>query len=353
MPALSTTIIEVRTSPHLHAGRSVETIMRTVVYALLPICIYAVWLFGISALALIVTSTGACLLTEHIACRISGRRSSIGDFSAVITGLLLALTLPPGLPLWMAALGGLIAIAPGKLIFGGLGFNLFNPALVARAFLQAAFPVALTTYTPVLAQGRWWEFIPSTLVWPFTKAPAVASWIASVRVDAFTGATPLMQQKFEHITSAIQPLFLGERAGSAGETSALLILLCGAYLIARNIMNWRIPAAMLASAFLVGAAFHLSDSVRYPDPVFVLFSGGLMLGAMFMATDPVGAPVTPAGVWIYGALIGLITVLIRFKGGLPEGVMYAILLANAVSPAIDNLTQPRTFGWRKPKAVRA
>ena len=236
----------------------------------------------------------------------------------------------------MAAVGGFIAIAPGKLLFGGLGFNLFNPALVARAFLQAAFPVAITTYTPALARGRFLEFIPSTLAWPFLKAPAVLDWVARVRVDAFTGATPLMQQKFDHVTTALQPLFWGGRAGSAGETSVILILLCGAYLMARKIMNWRIPAAMLGSAFLAGAAFHLSDAMLYPDPLFVLFSGGLMLGAMFMATDPVGAPVTPFGMWIYGALMGLITVLIRFKGGLPEGVMYAILLGNAVSPWLDN-----------------
>ena len=347
MPTLTTAVIEVRTSPHFHAERSVDMIMRNVVYALLPICIYSVWLFGASALALIATATAACLITESIGYKISGRRSSVDDYSAIITGLLLALTLPPGLPLWMAAIGGFIAIAPGKLIFGGLGFNVFNPALVARAFLQAAFPVAITSYSPALALHRFSEFIPSTLALPFMKAPPIADWISRVRVDAFTGATPLMLQKFEHVTTSIQPLFLGARAGSAGETSAALILLCGAYLIARKIMDWRTPLAMLLSAFLVGGAFYLANSAQYPSPVFVLCSGGLMLGAMFMATDPVASPVTPLGLWIYGALMGAITVLIRFKGGLPEGVMYAILLGNAVSPMIDNLTQPRAFGQRK------
>lgn len=334
---MNTTVIEVRTSPHLHAPRSVDMIMRNVVYALLPLCAYSVWLFGISALAVIVVALASCLLTEHIGCRITGRESTIGDFSAVVTGLLLGLVLPPGLPLWMVTLGGIIAIAPGKLIFGGLGFNVFNPALVARAFLQAAFPVAITTYRPAFTPHRFTAFIPSSLAWPLMKAPA----------DALSGATPLMQQKFDHITTAIQPLFLGDRAGSVGETSIILILLCGLYLIARKMMDWRIPAAMLLSAFLLGAAFHASDAVKYPDPMFVLCSGGLMLGALFMATDPVGSPVTPVGVWIYGAFMGMITVLIRFKGGLPEGVMYAILLGNALSPLIDNLTQPRTFGARK------
>ena len=353
MPTLTTSVIEVRTSPHFHAERSVDAIMRHVVYALLPICIFSIWLFGISALALIGTATASCLITESIGCRISGRRSSVGDYSAVITGLLLALTLPPGLPLWMAAVGGVIAIAPGKLIFGGLGFNVFNPALVARAFLQAAFPVAITSYSPALALHRFSEFIPSTLALPFMKAPAIADWITRVRVDAFTGATPLMLQKFDHATTSIQPLLLGERAGSAGESSALLIALCGAYLLARKIMDWRTPAAMLLSAFLLGGAFYLTNSSQYPNPVFVLFSGGLMLGAMFMATDPVASPVTPLGLWIYGALMGVITILIRFKGGLPEGVMYAILLSNAVSPMIDNLTQPRAFGQRKKTRAHA
>lgn len=343
MKPLSTTVIEVRTSPHLHAPRSVDMIMRNVVYALVPLCAYSVWLFGISALAVIVVALASCVLTEQVGCRITGRESSIGDFSAVVTGLLLGLVLPPGLPLWMVTLGGIVAIAPGKLIFGGLGFNVFNPALVARAFLQAAFPVAITTYRPALTIHRFTEFIPSSLAWPLMKAPA----------DALSGATPLMQQKFDHITSAIQPLFFGERPGSVGETSILLVLLCGLYLIFRKMADWRIPAAMLTSAFLFGAAFHLSDPAKYPDPVFVLCSGGLMLGAMFMATDPVGAPVTPGGVWIYGALIGAITVLIRCKGGLPEGVMYAILLGNALSPLIDNLTQPRTFGARPKVEAKA
>lgn len=348
-----TPVIEVRTSPHLHAARSVDTIMRNVVYALLPLCAYAVWLFGISALALIVTSTAACVLTEHLSCKVSGRASTIPDFSVVITGLLLGLTLPPAFPLWMAAVGGFIAAAPGKMLFGGLGFNVFNPALVARAFLQAAFPVAITAYTPALAAHRFSEFIPSTLTTPLMKAPALTGWIARVRVDAFSGATPLMLEKFDHVATPLQPLFLGERAGSAGETFALLILLCGGYLIARRMMDWRTPAAMLLSAFVLSAVFYLSNTKRYPDPFFMLLSGGLMLGAMFMATDPVASPVTPLGLWIYGALMGVITVLIRLKGGLPEGVMYAILLGNAVSPMIDNLTQPRSFGARKKEEAKA
>jgi electron transport complex protein RnfD len=339
-----TTIIEVRTSPHLHGGASVDCIMRNVVYALLPICAYSVYLFGISALALIAVSTAACVLTEHAICRFSGNPSSTRDFSAAITGILLGLVLPPGLPLWMAAVGAFIAIGPGKMLFGGLGFNAFNPALVGRAFLQAAFPVAITSYTPALARNRFSEWIPSSLAWPLMKAPPLSDWIAHARVDAFTGATPLMLQKFEHVTTNQWTLFLGGHAGSAGETSSLLILLCGAYLIARKMMDWRIPAAMLSSAFIFGTLFHFANPSIYPTPWFVLFSGGLMLGATFMATDPVASPVTPLGMWIYGALMGLITILIRFLGGLAEGVMYAILLGNALSPLIDKITQPRPYG---------
>ena len=351
MPAL-TTEIQLRTSPHAHSGRSVTTIMANVVLATLPICAYSVWLFGISALASIVTACAFCLIAEHLFCRLSKRPTSVGDFSVVITGILLALTLPPGFPLWMTAVGSFVAVGLGKMLFGGLGFNVFNPALVGRAFLQAAFPAAITSYTPPLAANRFAEFIPTSLTLPFMQPPAITEWIERVRIDAFSGATPLMLQKFEHARTELLPLFLGQVSGSAGETSAIVILLCGLYLIARKFMDWRIPAAMLASAFLFSAAFYLFDAAQYPHPLTTLFSGGLMLGAIFMASDMVASPVTPLGVWIYGALMGALTVLIRLKGGLPEGVMYAILLGNAVSPLIDNLTQPRIYGARR-KAARA
>jgi electron transport complex protein RnfD len=352
MPTLAPEI-ELRTSPHFHAERSVEMIMRNVVYALLPLCAYSIWNFGVSALALIVVATVSCLLTEHLFCRIRNRRSSVGDWSVTITGLLLALTLPPGFPLWMTAVGGFVSVGLGKMAFGGLGFNAFNPALVGRAFLQASFPAAITAYSPALAQNRFTEFIPTTLTPPLMLPPGLNEWILRVRVDAFSGATPLMQQKFDKIATDWQPLFFGSVSGSAGETSALLILLCGAYLVARNFMDWRIAASMLLSAFLFGGAFHLANPAIYPHPLFVLFSGGLMLGAVFMATDMVASPVTPAGVWIYGALMGLITVLIRNLGGLPEGVMYAILIGNAVSPLIDNVTQPRVYGTSRTRKAKA
>jgi len=342
--ALNTTVIEVRTSPHLHSPMSVVKIMRNVVYALLPLCAYAVWTFGISAAALLAAATLSAVLTEHLICRFNGRESTVPDFSVVITGLLLGLALPPGLPLWMAAVGGIIAVGPGKLLFGGLGFNVFNPALVGRAFLQAAFPIAITAYTPPFLANRFTEFIPSSLAFPFMKAAPLTDWIAKVGIDSFTGATPLMLQKFDHVTVDPWTMLTGNRAGSSGEIPAILILLCGLYLVIRKMMDWRITAAMLGGAALTSAIFHWSDPAKYADPFFTLVTGGLMLGAVFMATDPVASPVTPLGMWIYGILMGVLTVLIRCLGGLAEGVMYAILLGNALAPLIDNLTQPRTYG---------
>ncbi len=238
----------------------------------------------------------------------------------------------------MGVLGSLIAVLPGKMIFGGLGHNVFNPAVVEpRHFVQAAFPVAISTYCPPTLPHRFSSLLSSTLAFPLMKATP----------DGFSGATPLAQAKFEHLFANPWRLFLGLRAGSIGETCMPLILLCGIYLIVRKMMDWRIPAAMLLGAVAMAGIFRLSDPKIYPGALFVLFSGGLMLSAMFMATDPVASPVTPRGMWIYGILMGVVTVLIRFKGGLSEGVMYAILLGNALSPLIDNLTQPRTYGERK------
>jgi Na+-translocating ferredoxin:NAD+ oxidoreductase subunit D len=338
--------IELRTSPHLRTPQRVDDIMRNVVYALLPICAFAVYQFGISAAALIAVVTASCVVTEHLLARAAGRDTPLGDSSALITGMLLALTLPAGLPLWMGAVAGSVAIALGKALFGGLGCNVFNPALVGRAFAQAAFPVAITTWAPPFAEGRFAEFIPSSLAFPFTRPPSMEEWAAQVAVDGFTGATPLAQWKFEGVATDPFALFTGMAGGSMGETSAVLILVCGAYLSVRRMMDWRIPAAVLFSAFVTAGAFFLLDPARYPDPLFVLFSGGLMLGAVFMASDMVASPVTPWGVWIYGALIGFLTVIIRLFGGLPEGVMYAILLANAAAPLIESITQPRIYGAR-------
>ena len=336
--------IKLHTSPHLRNVPPVDAIMRNVVYALLPICGYAIYQFGISVLALLATCVGASLLTEHVACRMGSKRSTVGDWSATITGILLALTLPPGFPLWMAAAASIAGMGIGKLFFGGLGFNVMNPALVGRAFAQAAFTVPMTSWVPILAKDRFVEFIPSSLTIPFLRPVSNASWIAEVAPDGFTGATPLALMKFERVTTDSVSLLLGTTAGSSGETSALLILICGLYLVARKMMDYRIALSVLATAALTAGIFHYIDPASNPGPLFMLCSGGLMLGAVFMATDMVASPVTPLGVLLYGALIGSVTIIIRLFGGLSEGVMYAILLGNACSPLINSITQPRIYG---------
>ncbi|HSO84123.1 RnfABCDGE type electron transport complex subunit D [Thiocapsa sp.] len=336
--------IEIRTSPHLKRAISVDRIMRNVVFALLPICAFAVFQFGLSALLLLLTTTGAAIATEWFFTRTSGRGNTVSDWSVVITGILLGLTLPPGFPIWMAAVAAFVGVALGKALFGGLGYNVMNPALVGRAFVQAAFPVAITTWTPPFAPGRFTEVIPSTFTLPFMQPIPVKDWIAGLQLDAWTGATPLALQKFQQIEPPVTEVFTGMIAGSAGETSALLILICGLWLAFKRMLDWRIPAAVLAGAALTALPFWLMDSSLYPSPWFVLFSGGLMLGAWFMASDMVASPVTTSGVIMYGLFIGVLTVVIRLFGGLVEGVMYAILLANAAGPLISSWTQPRVYG---------
>ena len=340
---MNTPRIELRSSPHVVKGTSVEGIMFNVVLALLPLCLFSVWQYGLSVLALILTITLACLATERFFNRAMDTDNTLSDWSATITGLLLALSLPPSFPLWMGVVAGFVAIALGKTLFGGIGNNVFNPALVGRAFVQAAFPVSISTWAPAFSSHRFSEFIPTTLTLPFMTPPDISAW-AKHAVDGFTGATPLARWKFENLLATPHDFLTGTVTASAGETSAILILLGGLYLAARRFLDWRIPVAVLGSAALMALVFHLFSPGRYPDPLFVMLSGGIMLGAVFMATDMATSPVTPKGVWIYGALIGVVTVMIRYFGGLTEGVMYAILLANSLVPMIDQYTQPRVFG---------
>ena len=333
--------LDISSSPHIYKGRSTDNIMKNVVWALMPVVFFSVYSFGLNALLVIVTVTLACVFTEHFLCKFSKKETTINDFSAVITGLLLGLSLPPSFPLWMAFVGGVIAIALGKYIFGGLGYNVFNPALVARAVLQAAFPVAITTWHPAFLVNRFSEISGSIFTWPFMEP----------EYDAISGATPLSAFKFDGIRTSLSELAFGQISGSTGETCALLIALGGIYLIARNMMSWRIPVAVLVSAFILSGTLYLFNSELYPSPIFMLFSGGLMLGAVFMATDMVSSPMTPIGLWIYGGIIGILTIVIRIWGGLSEGVMYAILLANAISPHIDKIIKNRVYGTKRKMKV--
>jgi len=332
--------LQIRTSPHIGSAASVEKIMANVILALMPTVVFAVYLFGLAALATILIGTLSCLLTEYLFCKTNSKPSSINDNSIIITGLLYSLTLPPGLPLWMVCIGGIIAVLLGKLLFGGLGYNLFNPALVGRAFLQAAFPSAMTTWHPAMNVDRFTSLPSSSLAFPFTTP----------NYDAISSATPLAAMKFDQVLTDSSNLFLGLSSGSVGETSSLLILAGGLYLIARRMMRWQIPAGIFISVIIISMITHNISPNTYPSALFMLFSGGLMLGAMFMATDMVASPITAKGCFVYGLLIGILIMIIRLWGGMPEGVMYAILFANAVSPHIDRWAQPRPYGYRKTKS---
>lgn len=293
----------VTSSPHVRDDTSVSEIMWSVVLALLPAVIAAVYFFKFRAIAIIAVSVLGALITEHLFKKARGQSASLNDGSAVVTGILLALVLPPSFPLWAVLVGSAVAIGLGKEVFGGLGHNPFNPALVGRAFLLAAYPVLMTTWT----------------------------------VDGQTTATPLNLMKMEEISTDYWNLFIGNIGGCIGETSAFALLIGAAYLIYKGYMSWRIPASMIGSVLIL--TFVLGQ-----DPVFHLFAGGLIIGALFMATDMVTSPVTKRGRWIFGTGTGLIIVIIRLWGGYPEGVMYAILLMNTTVPLLDRYTRPRSLG---------
>ena len=306
-------------SPHFSTTDSVAKIMWMVVIALLPAVAMSVYYFGMAAVIMIAICMLTALVTEIIMNKMKGEPLTISDGSAAITGLLLALTLPPSFSLSGAALGSFFAIAIGKQVFGGLGYNIFNPALLGRAFLQASFPVAMTT-------------------WSFPITDKFSS------IDAVTAATPLGRFKFEKTITEFPDLFIGNISGSLGETSAIAILIGGIFLLVMKYADWRIPVSYLGSVFIIGGLFWIFAPEKFPNPVFQLFAGGLMLGAFFMATDMVTSPITTLGSWIFGAGAGLILVIIRLFGGVPEGVMYSILLMNALTPIINRYTRPKYFG---------
>ena len=325
----------VSASPHLKAPASTPVIMWTVVASMVPIVAASFYFFGISAPLVI----AACCVGALGAEAATGSRHTLVDGSALITGILLGLSLPAGLPLWMGVIGGAVAITLGKRIFGGLGYNIFNPALLGRAFLMAAFPVPMTTW-PAPAT-RLWTLVGDNFALPLMSADPTAM---------VTAATPLGLAKFEGTQTAITPLIFGTTGGSLGETSAVVILACGAFLAIRGFLNWRTPASILLTVAVLSGLIHQVDPSR-PGPLFMLFSGGLILGAVYMATDMVTSPTTNRGRWIFGIGVGSLVVLIRLWGGLPEAVMYAILLMNAVVPYINRATQPRVFGTRLPKVA--
>jgi electron transport complex protein RnfD len=315
----------IRSSPHIKDKDSVPKIMYTVIVALLPAAFASVYFFRLRAVALYLACLLACMATEAIF--LWGRKKpfrSLWDGSAVITALLLAMTLPPGLSLDLAVIGSVVAIAIGKQVFGGLGYNIFNPALVGRAFLQTAFPVAMTTWIP-----------PVTL-----------------HVDTATFATPLGNLKFQDAVAQgtlapLKDLIWGNIGGCLGETSAVALLLGAFILLSKKTIDWRIPLGIILALSIFTGVFWLLNPNKFAPPSFHILAGGLLIGAFFMATDMVTSPITPRGTWIYALGIGLMVGLVRLFGGFPEGVMYSILFMNTFVPLLNRYFRPRILGERR------
>ncbi len=303
------------TSPHIKSSESVPRIMLSVIIALIPAVVFSIYQFGLYVLFMYIASIVTCVVSEFIVVRLRKRPFTINDYSAVITGILLAMVLPPRFPIYGVVLGAVVAIAIGKQIFGGIGYNIFNPALIGRAFLAATYPVQISTWV-----------------------------MPRLSIDTISGATPLASMKFEGIVTSYYPLFLGKIGGSLGETSAILLIIGAIYLIIKKYIKWRIPVSIFLTVALLGEIFHLIKPLKYPDPLFHLLAGGLMIGALYMATDMVTSPLTNKGCIIFGIGIGCLVIFIRLFGGLPEGVMYAILFMNAFVPLINRATKPRIFG---------
>lgn len=326
--------ITISTSPFLHHQDTTPKIMWEVIYTLVPVFLVAFYYFGLSALLVSISAISGCIITEWFFGKKSKTDSSLFDGSALITGMLLALTLPPGFPMWMAFLGGVVAIGMGKIIWGGLGQNVFNPALIGRAFLQAAFPTAITTWE--LPNGQYFSVRGTNLAFPFYQGDSV---------DAISSATPLAQMKFSKVDTSLMDLILGNTSGSLGETCGVILIVAGLYLVYRKIINWRIPVGILLAVSVFSGILFLIDPVKFASPLFMAFSGGLLLGTVYMATDLVTSPLTQKGIWIFAIGIGVLVVMIRVWGGLPEGVMYAILLMNAATPLINRYTKTRVYGY--------
>jgi electron transport complex protein RnfD len=324
--------LEISTAPFLQTGMSTRRVMFEVVFAALPVAAASVFFFGLAALLVLLSAIAGALLTEWAFLTDRKGLGSLKDGSALLTGILLAMTLPPSIPLWMAFLGGVVSIGLGKAIWGGVGQNLFNPALVGRAFLQAAFPTVLTTWTAP-REGFF-----------ALKSSTVALPLAQAATDVTTSATPLGLAKFEGKITEILPMLLGNTGGCLGETASFVLILCGLWMGFRRLFDWRLPVSTLLTVAAASALMHAINPEAYPGAQFMLLSGGLLFGAVFMVTDPVTTPITARGAWIFGLGVGLLVVLIRLWGGLPEGVMYAILLMNSVTPLINRYTQPRRFG---------
>ena len=316
----------VSSSPHVRTNKDTSYIMKQVVIALLPATLAALFFFRLSAINVIFFCVTGSVGAEFVCQKISKQESTIGDFSAVVTGLLLAFNVPASLPWWMCLLGAAFAIIVVKMVFGGIGNNFVNPALAARAFLLASFPVAMTLWTRT-----------------------GVNWVSSGNIDAYTTATPLsfLKAGSNGVSSladsgiSISNMLIGNIGGCIGETSAVLIILGGLYLMYKGIINYVIPTFYICT---VAILMFILGGFNFTFVIYELLAGGLMLGAFFMLTDYTTSPMTKKGQIIYAVLAGLITTVIRLYGGYPEGVSYSILLVNIMTPLIDKYTKTKVFG---------
>ena len=319
-------------SPHAHGTDSVERNMYGVIIALLPTLLVSFCYFGLGSLVVCATSVAACMFFEWaIAKYLMHRQPTLADGSAMITGLLLGLNLPSNFPVWMILVGALVAIGIGKMSFGGLGCNPFNPAIVARCFLLVSFPVAMTSWPKA---GQWLSYTDAT-----TSATPLSVMQAAIK----SGDASVLSQLPSSVNMLLEPLSTGYGAGSIGEVSVVALLVGLAYMLWRRIITWHIPVSILLTVGVLSALLHWANPI-YAHPLQVLMSGGLLLGAIFMATDYVTSPMTRRGQLIYGVAIGALTVIIRNWGSFPEGMSFAILIMNAFTPLINFYVKPKRFG---------
>lgn len=310
-------------SPHIHGGDSISKNMYGVLIALVPAFLVSLYYFGLGALIVTATSVAACVLFESLIQKfLMKKEPTVWDGSAVLTGVLLAFNLPSNLPVWIILIGALAAIGIGKMSFGGLGNNIFNPALVGRVFLLISFPAQMTTW------------------------PEVGQWTAYT--DATTGATvlSLMNEGALDKLPTLVDMLLGKMGGSLGEVSALALLLGLIFMLWKKIITWQIPVSILGTVFVFTGIMYLVNPEQYANPLVHLLSGGLMLGAIFMATDYVTSPMSKNGMLVYGVGIGLLTTVIRLFGSYPEGMSFAILIMNALTPLINSYIKPKHFGGK-------
>ena len=316
-------MLTISASPHLHTSRSVSKCMWHVIVALLPAVACSLYYFGLGAMVVIASSILGCVIVEYAINRWMLRApSTIGNGSAILTGLLLALNLPSNIPVWIVLIGSVVAIGIGKMSFGGLGCNIWNPALVGRVFLLISFPAQMTTW-PVVGQ--------------------LTSY-----ADATTGATvlSLMNEGALDKMPTLSDMLVGNMGGSLGEVSALALLFGMFYMLWKKIITWHVPVSIFVTVFVFTGIMHLVNPVQYASPFVHLLSGGLMLGAIFMATDYVTSPMSKSGMIVYGVGIGILTTVIRLFGSYPEGMSFAIFIMNGVTPLINSYMKPKHFGGK-------